>query len=112
MKLAIRIALVIATCLGFVVLVPGCGNQNTASTPPQSAGCTSDAQCNGLKCASGECVQCTADSHCNSRDKCNVCSANKCVKKSNCCTDDTQCSRGQRCFNVRGRKYGSCRTPK
>ena len=62
MKLAIRIALVIATCLGFVVLVPGCGNQNTASTPPQSAGCTSDAQCNGLKCASGECVQCTADS--------------------------------------------------
>lgn len=101
MKLAIKMMMVCLAVLGLMLMAPGCSNQG-------SAGCASDADCGGLKCAAGACVQCTSDSHCNAADKCMICNGNSCVKKSNCCTADVQCGGGQRCWNVRGKAYGQC----
>ena len=34
------------------------------------------------------------------------------VKYRDLCTNDRHCSRGLRCFNLRGRSYGACKIPK
>ena len=73
--------------------------------------CTRDSQCAAGRCLEGRCVQCTVDSDCNRKNKCRVCSINLCVQLSDCCTDDSQCIRGQHCIDVRGRSYGQCRDP-
>ncbi len=53
-------------------------------------------------------VECTKDADCNKNDKCRVCSSDKCVKKSDCCTTDLECTGGERCWNVPGKAYGKC----
>ena len=101
MKVAMKMALVCLSLLGLMLIAPGCSNSG-------SAGCASDADCGGQKCYQGACVQCTADSHCNAADKCMICSGQQCVKQANCCTADVQCPSGQRCWNVKGKRYGKC----
>lgn len=53
-------------------------------------------------------AECQADKDCNADDKCQVCTDGTCSSVEECCTVDTDCDSGERCFNVKGKAYGEC----
>ena len=72
--------------------------------------CKTSAHCasKGEVCVSGNCVECGKDADCAETGACMGCSGNQCVKKDNCCVDDSQCAGGLKCRAKPNSKEGTC----
>ena len=74
--------------LFLMLAAPGCANPQPQNNNPTA--------------------QCASDRDCNKSDACRVCQGGQCATVSDCCTADSQCGSGQKCWNEPGKAYGKC----